>query len=111
MARYHDAPTRSAANGSGFSQKYSNYLPLYPKAHRKGSISKSDDKNKREHDASVSRASADPVTGRRRGTVRSKEHDDEEEQLQRAIEESKRAVDGSGTGGRAGKRGRDDTEE
>lgn len=112
MARYHDTPTRHAADSSGFSQKYSNYLPLHPKVDRKDSISKSDEKVNREHDATVSRASADPTTGRRRGTTRSKEHDDEEEQLQRAIEESKREVEVPGNGGRRnGKRGRDDSEE
>jgi len=110
MARYHDTPTRRATDSGAFSQRYSNYLPLHPKPNRTASISKSDDK-KKDHETAVSRASADPVTGRRRGTVRSKEHDDEEEQLQRAIEESKREVEGSGSGRRNGKRGREDNEE
>lgn len=43
--------------------------------------------------------------------MRSKEHDDEEEQFRRAIEESKRELDGPGTGKRGGKRLRDDSEE
>ena len=43
--------------------------------------------------------------------MRSKEHDDEEEQLRKAIEESRREVEGSGTGKRGGKRVRDDSEE
>jgi hypothetical protein len=43
--------------------------------------------------------------------MRSKEHDDEEEQIQRAIEESKREVEGSTGGRRNGKRLRDDSEE
>ncbi|SMR50313.1 unnamed protein product [Zymoseptoria tritici ST99CH_3D1] len=93
-------------------QKYSLYLPLHPKASRKGSVSKHDDKAKKERDLAASRGSVDPTTGRRRGTMRSKEHDDEEEQLKRAIEESKRAADGgTGTGRRVGKRGRDDSSE
>lgn len=42
--------------------------------------------------------------------MRSKEHDDEEEQLKRAIEESKRDAPGT-TSRRLGKRARDETEE
>lgn len=42
--------------------------------------------------------------------MRSKEHDDEEEQLQRALEESKKVNDLSG-GKRNGKRSREDSEE
>lgn len=60
----------------------------------------------------LSRASVDPSTGRRRATMRSKEHDDEEEQLKRAIEESKREVEGAESNGRrSAKRGRDESEE
>lgn len=110
MARYHDAPTRrAAAKAEDDRQKYSLYLPLHPKANRKSSVSKSDDKAKKDRRESVNRASVDPSTGKRRGTMRSKEHDDEEEQLQRAIEESKREADPGGR--RGGKRGRDDSEE
>lgn len=112
MARYHDAPTRrAAAKADDNRQKYSLYLPLHPKAARKGSVSKHDDKAKKERE-SVNRASVDPSTGKRRGTMRSKEHDDEEEQLQRAIEESRRDAEPvGGTGRRSTKRGRDDSSE
>jgi hypothetical protein len=72
-------------------------------------VSKQSDNGKKDKDTN-SRASADPTTGRRRATMRSKEHDEEEEQLQKALEESKKEV-GSGNGRRAGKRGRDDSEE
>ncbi|EMC93867.1 hypothetical protein BAUCODRAFT_213099 [Baudoinia panamericana UAMH 10762] len=95
-------------------QPYSNYLPLHPQARRKSSVSKSDDKAKRERETTASRASADPVTGRRRATMRSKEHDDEEEQLQRALEESKKDVEPSGNGrknGKSAKRNRDESED
>lgn len=112
MARYHETPTRrAAAKVEDDRQKYSLYLPLHPKPSRKGSVSKHDDKAKKDRE-SVNRASVDPSTGRRRGTIRSKEHDDEEEQLQRAIEESKREVDPvGGTSRRTGKRARDDSSE
>ncbi|KAF2716290.1 hypothetical protein K431DRAFT_298770 [Polychaeton citri CBS 116435] len=94
-------------------QKYSLYLPLYPKIHRKSSVSKYDEKARRDRESVVSRGSTEP--GKRRATMRSKEHDDEEEQLQRAIEESKRDTEGTGTGTgtgrRSGKRSRDDSEE
>jgi hypothetical protein len=43
--------------------------------------------------------------------MRSKEHDDEEAQIQRAIEESRREVAAGGNGKRNGKRARDDSEE
>ena len=95
MARYHEAsrPRAAAQNAEKAinthdRQKYSLYTPLHPKSVRKDSISKNDEKAKKEREATVSRASADPITGRRRATMRSKEHDDEEEQLQRALEES-----------------------
>ncbi|PIA95013.1 putative histone deacetylase complex subunit cti6 [Cercospora beticola] len=94
-------------------QKYSLYVPLHPKAsQRKGSVSKYDDKARKERESAASRASVDPATGKRRATMRSKEHDDEEEQLRIAIEESKREQAGkSGNGRRNGKRGRDDSSE
>ncbi|KAK4561264.1 Histone deacetylase complex subunit [Recurvomyces mirabilis] len=114
MARYHEAsaPRRAAVKaenanrGLSNSQQYTNYLPLHPQAKRKQSVSKSSDNARRDRDSANSRASADPVTGRRRATMRSKEHDDEEEQLRRALEESKKEV-GDGTGRRNGKRGRE----
>ncbi|KAI7085069.1 hypothetical protein KC356_g6205 [Hortaea werneckii] len=92
-------------------QQYSIYLPVNPQTKRKGSVSKSDDKTKKERDTAAMRASADPATGRRRGTMRSKEHDDEEEQLRRALEESRREQEGSGNGRRNGKRARDESED
>lgn len=105
MARYHDTPGRASAKRIDYSQKYSLYLPLHPTSERKGSVSKSDAAAKREREMTASRASVDP--GRRRATMRSKEHDDEEEQLQRALEESKK----ENAGRRNGKRARDDGEE
>ena len=118
MARYHEAsqPRAAAANAQkaidkSNRQQYSIYLPVNPQTKRKGSVSKSDDKTKKERDAAAMRASADPATGRRRGTMRSKEHDDEEEQLRRALEESRREQEGSGNGRRNGKRARDESEE
>ena len=111
MARYHDTPTRTAAKNIENSQKYSLYQPVHSKTNRKSSVSKHGDKAQKERENTDSRASADPVTGRRRATMRSKEHDAEEEQMQRAIEESKREVGSGGNGRRNGKRGRDDSEE
>jgi hypothetical protein len=111
MARYHSTPTRAAAKTTNNRQNYSLYQPVHSKTNRKSSISKNGDKNQKERDTTASRASADPVTGRRRGTMRSKEHDDEEEEFQRALEQSKRDVEGSTGGKRNGKRGRDDSDE
>ncbi|KAK3722948.1 Histone deacetylase complex subunit [Vermiconidia calcicola] len=103
--KLHDAHTDSRG------QKYSLYQPVNSKTNRKGSVSKNSDKGQKERETTASRASADPVTGRRRGTIRSKEHDDEEEQIQRAIEESRREVEAGGNGKKNGKRARDDSEE
>lgn len=121
MTRYYegaeDGRLRAAAakeedaNKEICSQRHSLYTPIHTKSARKGSISKSDDKGKRERETTASRASADPSTGRRRATMRSKEHDDEEEQLQRALEESKREVESTGNGRRVGKRGRENGDE
>jgi hypothetical protein len=93
-------------------QRYSLYLPLHPRA-RKASTVKHDEKAKKERESLLSRASIDPSTGKRRITMRSKELDDEEEQLKRAIEESRREVEaGSESSGRKStKRGRDDSSE
>jgi len=118
MARYHEgsgerAAARQAADKIGNRQRYSLYMPVTSKSHRKASVSKPEDKAKKERDALISRASVDPTTaGRRRATMRSKEHDDEEEQLLRALEESKREVESAAPSGRRnGKRGRDDSDE
>ncbi|KAK0319739.1 Histone deacetylase complex subunit [Friedmanniomyces endolithicus] len=92
-------------------QHYSNYLPLYPDSNRKSSLSRTSDNGRKDRDADNSRGSADPATGRRRATMRSKEHDDEEEQLRRALEESKKEVDGAGSGKRSGKRAREDNDD
>ena len=54
----------------------------------------------------ISRGSIDPISGKRRGTIRSREHDEEAEQIQRAIEDSAREA-----GRRGGKRSRDDSSE
>ena len=108
MARHHDTPTRAAAKEAENRQRYSLYQPVNGRTNRKVSISKSGDKAQRERESLISRASLDPHTGKRRATMRSKEHDDEDEQLRRAIEESKREVEG---GRRNGKRGRDDSDE
>lgn len=112
MARYHDCPVRDTANvntDKSFSrQRYSLYLPLHSRSHRKGSISKPDEKAKRDRENAITRASVDSVPGRRRPTMRSRENYEEEEQFRQAIEESKRDTD-SGTGGRRnGKRARED---
>ncbi|KAK5170599.1 Histone deacetylase complex subunit [Saxophila tyrrhenica] len=109
MARYHDTPTRAAAYQAENRQRYSLYQPVNGKSHRKSSVSKHGEKVQKERELTASRASADPGPGRRRGTMRSKEHDEEEEAIQRAIEESRREVDGSGR--RNGKRARDDSSE
>lgn len=111
MARYHDTPTRAAAKKVENRQRYSLYQPVYAKANRKASVSKHGDKAQKEREALISRASADPATGKRRATMRSKEHDAEEEQIQRAIEESRREVESAVGGRRNGKRVRDDSEE
>ena len=107
MARYHETPTRAAANKTENSQRYSLYQPVNGKAHRKQSMSKHGDKAHKERELTSSRGSTDPATGRRRATMRSKEHDDEEEQIRKAIEQSKREVESK----RNGKRSRDDSEE
>lgn len=110
MARYHETPTRAAANKAcDNSQKYSLYLEVNTKTRRKQSVSKNGEKTQKERDNM--RASLDPATGRRRVTMRSKEHDDEEEQIQRAIEESKREVGTTGNTRRIGKRSREESEE
>lgn len=89
-------------------QRYSLYLPVTNKiTHRKSSMSKgSDEKLKKDRADTVSRASADPATGKRRATMRSREHDEEAEQIQRAIEESAREAQG---GKRSGKRSREES--
>ena len=110
MARYHDTPTRTSAKRIEYSQKYSLYQPVYGKSNRKTSVSKHGEKGQKERELADPRGSADPVTGRRRATMRSKEHDDEEEQMRIAIEESKRGLSGT-NGRRNGKRGRDDNDE
>lgn len=114
MARYHDIPTRrAAAKIEDDRQSYSLYLPLHPKSStRKNSVSKPDDKARKERESLASRASVDPATGKRRATMRSKEHDEEEEQIRIAIERSTREVSSKGgTGRRNGKRTRDDSSE
>lgn len=111
MARYHEGSTeRAAAKQAFIRQRYSLYLPVTAKhTQRKTSVSnRSDDKNKKER-AEISRASLDP-SGKRRGTMRSREHDEEAEMLQRALEESQRDAQG-GNGKRNGKRTRDDSNE
>nr|POF07052.1 hypothetical protein CFP56_31676 [Quercus suber] len=110
MARYHTTPQRAAADQAEHRRQYSLWVPLHPQLVRKPSTSKSDDRSKRERESTAGRASADPVTGRRRGTMRSKEHDDEEEQLQRALEESKKVNDPLSMK-RSGKRSREDSED
>ena len=108
MARYHDTPTRAAAKEAEHRQRYSLYQPVNGKSNRKSSMSKHGEKAQKERETTAtSRGSADPGTGRRRATMRSKEHDEEEEQFLRALEESKREVEGK----RNGKRARDDSEE
>jgi hypothetical protein len=111
MARYHDAPKRSAAKRIDYRQRYSLYQPVNGKTQRKGSVSKHGDKAQKERELTASRASVETTSGRRRGTMRSKEHDEEEEQLLKALEESKRDVEGPTTGRRNGKRVRDASEE
>ena len=111
MARYHETPTRFAAKTAEYRQRYSLYQPVHGKSSRKASVSKHGDKSSRERDALRASAESQGGAGRRRGTIRSKEHDDEEEVLRRVIEESKREVEGSGTGKRGGKRMRDGSDE
>ena len=74
-------------------------------------MSKHGDKAQKERENTLSRGSTDPATGRRRATMRSKEHDEEDEQLRKALEESKREVEGAGNGKKNGKRSREDNEE
>ena len=111
MARYHETPTRSAAKTLDYRQKYSLYQPVHGKSHRKASVSKHGDKGQRERDALRASAEAVGGSGRRRGTMRSKEHDDEEALLQRAIEESKREIEARAAARKNGKRARDESEE
>lgn len=118
MARYHEgsgerAAAKQAADKIAHRQSYSLYVPVTSKRDRKASVSKVEEKAKKDRDVLLSRASADPTSaGRRRATMRSKEHDAEEEQLRRALEESKREVEGTASNGRRnGKRGRDDSDE
>lgn len=111
MARYHETPVRSAAKRVEYRQKYSLYQPVHGKSNRKASVSKHGDKAQRERDALRASAEAAGGYGRRRGTMRSKEHDDEEELLQRAIEESKREIEARAAARKNGKRARDDSEE
>ena len=111
MARYHETPTRSAAKTGEFRQKYSLYQPVHGKWNRKPSVSKHGEKAQKERDALRASAESTSAPGKRRGTMRSKEHDEEEEEFRRAIEESKRANPGAEKGKRGGKRARDDSEE
>ncbi len=115
MARYHDAPTRAAAKKAENSQKYSLYQPVYSKSNRKPSVSKYGGKAKQDRELAALQGILDPQTGRRRATTRSKEHDDEEEQFRKAIEESRlesRPGKGrNGNGKQNGKRGRENDEE
>jgi hypothetical protein len=111
MARYHETPARSAAKTVDYRQKYSLYQPVHGKSNRKASVSKHGDKAQRERDALRASAEAVGGAGRRRATMRSKEHDDEEELLQRAIEESKREIEARAAARKNGKRARDDSEE
>lgn len=100
---------RPAAEQTSHRQQYSLYLPVTSKlTHSKGSVGKSnDDKAKKDRADTVSRASADPATGKRRATMRSREHDEEAELIQRAIEESAREAQTGPGGKRVGKRSRD----
>lgn len=115
MARYHDCPSRPTAEKFADHflnrQKYSLYLPLTSRSHRKGSISKPDEKARKDRENAISRASVDSVPGKRRPTIRSRENYEEEEQFRQAIEESKRDNDTGTTGRRNGKRAREEGEE
>jgi hypothetical protein len=106
MARYHTGFTeRAAAKQSPNRQRYSLYIPVTSKIRRESFGSKSDEKARKER-SEISRGSIDPISGKRRGTIRSREHDEEAEQIQRAIEESAREA-----GRRGGKRSRDESSE
>ncbi|CAK4034340.1 histone deacetylase complex subunit cti6 [Lecanosticta acicola] len=107
-------PKMHAIRRDSKGQDHSLYLPLHPnlnaKSTRKASVSKHDEKAKKERELAASRASVDPLTGKRRGTTRSRNNDEELEQLYRAIEESKREGEGgAGSERRSGKRGRDES--
>ena len=106
MARYHIGSTeRAAAKQALNRQRYSLYIPVTSKLRRESFGSKSDEKARKER-SEISRGSIDPISGKRRGTIRSREHDEEAEQIQRAIEESDREA-----GRRGGKRSRDESSE
>lgn len=106
MARYHTGSTeRAAAKQALNRQRYSLYIPVTSKLRRESFGSKSDEKARKER-SEISRGSIDPISGKRRGTIRSREHDEEAEQIQRAIEESAREA-----GRRGGKRSRDESSE
>ncbi|KAM0718957.1 hypothetical protein Q7P37_006029 [Cladosporium fusiforme] len=96
---------RASAKEALNRQRYSHYLPVTSKLRRASFGSKSDEKARKER-MEISRGSIDPVSGKRRGTIRSREHDEEAEQIQRAIEESAREA-----GRRGGKRSRDESSE
>ncbi|KAF2858934.1 hypothetical protein K470DRAFT_272006 [Piedraia hortae CBS 480.64] len=88
-------------------QKHSIYAPVANKPKRKASVSRSDERARKEREAHITRASMDSVSVRRRATMRSKEHDVEEEQLRRALEESRRDAnpDATKTNGKRSREG------
>jgi len=94
-----------------FRQKYSRYLPLTEQGTTDPSP-KSTSRDKRSRDAKdiKTRASAEALAQKRRHTLNSR---DEAEELERAIEESKKENNsvGAGDGGRNGKRSRSDSDE
>ena len=96
-------------------QRYSRYLPLQGSTLTSSSTAPSplDNVSTRRKDGKASRTNAESLAGNRRSTMNSRDAAyDEAEQLQRAIEESKRegAATNISDSTRRGKRSRSDTE-
>lgn len=96
-------------------QRYSRYLPLQGSTFTASSTTPSpqDAVSTRRKDGKASRANAEGLAGNRRSTMNSRDAAyDEAEQLQRAIEESKKegAATNTSDSTRRGKRSRSDSE-
>lgn len=100
----------TTANG----RKYSHYLPMREsKSPQSSPVPAAKEKSKKSRDGKKSQANADNTSKGRRSTMNSRDAAYEEEQLRRAIEESKRegGAPGTTTGKRKGKRSRSESEE
>ncbi|KAM0795369.1 hypothetical protein BDR22DRAFT_871417 [Usnea florida] len=100
----------ATANG----RRYSHYIPMrIPKSSQSSPAPNSKENSKKSREGRKSLANADSTSKGRRSTMNSRDAAFEEEQLRRAIEESKREGEApsTNTGRRKGKRSRSESEE